>query len=78
MEPDVIKLDVEGHERAVIDGMRQTLARLRPTVLCELHRTNVEVAAAFDRAGYRTTVLDTGGSIAEAPWWVHVLAEPRG
>jgi FkbM family methyltransferase len=75
--PDVIKLDVEGHEHAVIDGMRETLARFRPTVVCELHRTNVQVESAFDRAGYRTTVVDSPGSIAEAPGWAHVLAVPR-
>jgi FkbM family methyltransferase len=77
LKPDVLKLDVEGHEIKVIEGMRETLARLRPTVLCELHRTNVEVEAAFDEVGYRTTVLDRSGSIAGAPWWAHVLAVPQ-
>jgi FkbM family methyltransferase len=76
LKPEVVKIDVEGHEAEVIRGMRETLARLRPIVLCELHRTNLEVAAAFDEAGYRTTVLDGPGPVDASPWWAHVLAVP--
>jgi FkbM family methyltransferase len=31
-----IKIDVEGHEEAVLDGARQTIARCRPRVLVEI------------------------------------------
>lgn len=34
---DVIKIDVEGTEGMVIKGMRQTLSRQRPIVICEVH-----------------------------------------
>jgi hypothetical protein len=33
---DLVKLDVEGHERAVLEGMRETLARFSPTLFMEL------------------------------------------
>jgi hypothetical protein len=35
--PSVMKLDVEGHEEAVLRGAPATLDRYRPTVLCEFH-----------------------------------------
>ncbi len=75
LSPAVIKIDVEGHEAEVIRGMRETLQRCRPIVLCELHHTNAQVAAAFAEAGYRTSTLE-GGEVAAAPWWAHVLAVP--
>lgn len=33
---DAIKIDVEGHEQAVIDGARETLERSRPTLVVEI------------------------------------------
>lgn len=35
--PDLVKLDVEGAEGAVLEGARQTLARHRPTILLATH-----------------------------------------
>jgi FkbM family methyltransferase len=34
---DLMKIDIEGHEALAISGLRQTLARHRPKVLCEFN-----------------------------------------
>jgi FkbM family methyltransferase len=36
-EPDVVKIDVEGHELRVLQGLRQTLRRNRPLLFLEVH-----------------------------------------
>ncbi len=35
--PDLIKIDVEGGERMVLQGARRVLAEVRPKLLCEVH-----------------------------------------
>lgn len=44
---DFIKIDVEGHELAVLMGAIQTLQRHRPVVLVEVKSTNVEEVRRF-------------------------------
>lgn len=76
--PDVVKLDVEGWELDVIAGMRATIARHKPTIICELHGTASEFFALVRAAGYSAEVLgvattpDDGGEI------VHAIATPGG
>lgn len=36
-EPDAVKIDVEGHELRVLQGLRATIARNRPLLFLELH-----------------------------------------
>jgi FkbM family methyltransferase len=36
-KPDVIKLDVEGHENKVLRGMKEMLAECRPLIFLEVH-----------------------------------------
>jgi FkbM family methyltransferase len=36
-EPDVVKVDVEGHELRVLQGLRDTLRRARPLLFLEIH-----------------------------------------
>ena len=74
--PRMVKIDVEGHELDVIRGMKRTLLEHGPTILCELHRTNRELASALRELGYRTRVLEEDVSVEQAPWWAHVLAHP--
>jgi FkbM family methyltransferase len=78
--PDLIKIDIEGHEDAAIDGMTETLRTHRPVVLCEIHQTvhvnDHKVERVLRDCGYRCQWLEPGMS-RDALWWVpHVVAEP--
>jgi hypothetical protein len=49
--PNFLKIDVEGHELAVLEGARQTLEKHRPTILLECearHRADGDVRPVFD------------------------------
>ena len=74
--PDVAKIDVEGAEIAVLEGMRDTIARHRPAIVCELHDTNAEFVALADEMGYMTMNLDGPEPVAEADGGIHALAVP--
>lgn len=72
--PDVVKVDVEGHEPAVIAGMSDTLRRYRPSVIYELHADDGgdPVANLLTSLGYALTTLnDPPGAMR------HVLATPH-
>jgi FkbM family methyltransferase len=72
---DVIKIDVEGSELAVVQGMAELLRRSGPVLVCELHATNREFVALMADAGYELENLDGPDPIGEAGH-VHVLARP--
>jgi FkbM family methyltransferase len=55
--PVVVKIDVEGHERDVLTGMRRLLQRSSPVLLVETHGTTDAVRADLARHGYETTFL---------------------
>jgi FkbM family methyltransferase len=77
---DLIKIDVEGHERQVLDGAGATLARFRPVLVMETgHEGDGDRQAIGDRLGglgYRLlgVLLDFG--MAEADWPAYVAASP--
>ncbi|HVS28425.1 MAG TPA: FkbM family methyltransferase, partial [Solirubrobacteraceae bacterium] len=73
--PVMVKIDVEGAELEVIDGMRATLGRCRPGVICELHATGPAVRALMRSLGYDMTPLEGDASLAGQHG--HVLATPR-
>ncbi len=75
--PDVLKIDTEGAELRVVEGMRATIAEHGPRLICELHDTNAAFAALMDELGYRMTNLSSALPISEAGNHIHVLAEPR-
>jgi FkbM family methyltransferase len=74
--PDVVKIDVEGSEIAVLEGLSATLRARRVTVVCELHETNAEIAALLEGVGYVAENLDGPDDLRDAGGAVHVLARP--
>lgn len=62
---DLVKIDVEGNECAVLDGASDVLSRDRPVFVCEVFpaalvaagRTVDELLERFDLAGYRLETL---------------------
>lgn len=80
--PDVIKMDIEGHEDQAIDGMRQTLMLHHPVILIEVHkahhRDEHKVERVLRECGYAVSWLEPGMS-RERQWWVpHVVGIPKG
>jgi FkbM family methyltransferase len=72
---DVVKIDVEGAEHLVVEGMRGSLARLRPrAIICE---TGVDspAARALEELGYRGQMLEAGDPEGR---WGNILFEPNG
>jgi FkbM family methyltransferase len=70
--PSLVKLDVEGAEIQAIRGMRETLRRDRPAVVCEVHLALDDVRAAFAAESYEAVRLGAqhGGDYCQ------VLARP--
>lgn len=40
--PDVVKIDVDGHEKSVLDGMESVLSDCKPALLIEIHFDEIE------------------------------------
>ena len=74
--PAVVKIDVEGAEIAVLEGMRRTIERHRPAIICELHDTHAEFVALMQNHGYRLINLEGTIPVAEAGASAHALALP--
>ena len=71
--PRLVKIDVEGHEVAVLAGARELLAEQRPAVVCEVIQRNLassgatadDVRAELARSGYEVYCLTRRGL---RPW----------
>jgi hypothetical protein len=72
----VVKIDVEGAELAVLEGMRTTIADHQPAIICELHDTNREFVNAVEALGYRVINLDGPGPLDEPGSGNYALALP--
>jgi FkbM family methyltransferase len=74
LSPDYVKVDVEGDEVGVLEGMRATLERRRPPILCEIHGTADRVLPMLRDLGYRLRWLEGDGPAETAPPWFHLVA----
>jgi FkbM family methyltransferase len=74
--PTVVKIDVEGAEIAVLEGMRRTIEEHRPAVICELHDTHREFVTAMSAHGYRLINLEGTIPLQEEGASAHALALP--
>ena len=62
--PTVIKIDTEGHEPAVIAGLKNTIARYRPVIFCERNSPDANEVHSMLPPGYQLfTVNDTTGEL---------------
>ncbi|MGH2919638.1 MAG: FkbM family methyltransferase [Solirubrobacteraceae bacterium] len=75
--PGVVKIDVEGAEIDVLDGMAETIRAHSPVIICELHGSNAEFLARTSAIGYVAQNLDGPEPIAEAGG-IHALALRAG
>jgi FkbM family methyltransferase len=60
--PDLVKIDVEGSEAAVLRGGFRTFAEVQPAIYLALHGDTQrrECRQLLDRWGYRVTALERG------------------
>ena len=60
--PDIIKIDVEGNEGLVLEGMRGVLEKYHPIIICELHThlgdDGARIREVLLQYGYEISALD--------------------
>ena len=74
LRPDLVKIDVEGHEHDVLLGMRSTLRELRPALVIECHDRSGELVDVLEDASYAVSVLGSATPARQAPASAHLLA----
>jgi FkbM family methyltransferase len=74
--PTLVKIDVEGAEIAVLEGMRETIERHRPAIICELHGTHDAFVAEMKRHGYRLINLEGTIAVEHEGASAHALGLP--
>ena len=77
---DLVKIDVEGYERKVLDGAEAALDRFRPVLVIETgHETEGDRAAIhhrLDGLGYRMLGILLDHGMAEAGWDAYTAPKP--
>lgn len=78
LEPDFVKLVVQGAEYPALLGMRRTVERRRPVVMVQ--RPNPQVRAFFDALGYSAwTATGAGAKLErECEWALNIFFLPDG
>ena len=66
IQPDFVKIDVEGHEHSVILGMLMTLEKHHPTIVMEFHPPSIEESGHHPRGIYDQLIV-LGYSIRLVP-----------
>jgi FkbM family methyltransferase len=74
--PTAVKIDVEGAEIAVLQGMRRTIAEHRPAIICELHDTHDAFVQTAAELGYRVANLEGPEPVQASGASAHALALP--
>jgi FkbM family methyltransferase len=79
--PNFLKIDVEGEETRVLEGARHILTKYRPTILCELHSSELAREVSELLISHHYTLCTLRGDSFVAPQNVmagdvHVLALP--
>ena len=65
--PDVLKIDAEGADAAVLGGLSETIERHPPRVIyCEVHRDGAEIRALLSELGYETERLPAARPVLRA------------
>jgi FkbM family methyltransferase len=81
LAPQIIKIDVEGAEPRVLQGMRETLIQHRPLLLIERSSSYDECHAILSQAGYSAMVYDPESDVmselADAPRSTNFFALPQ-
>jgi len=69
LRPDLVKIDTEGYEIPILEGMSETLPRTQ-RIIVEAHRDEdvLKIRSMLDRAGFKTR-------LSVSPFEVHVIGE---
>jgi FkbM family methyltransferase len=63
LAPDLVKLDVEGHELAVLHGMAHLLREAPPMLVLEVTQDHTAIHALLVQAGYCLFAVHTGAPV---------------
>ena len=70
--PNLVKIDVEGAEKLVLAGARETISRYLPIVVISTHgeKLHEQCTEALAAQGYRLRTLNAGEIFAEPEWCI--------